>query len=174
MDKRGILRTGLAFLGAASLTGSRVRSAELEGENVLEAGGSVFNWHHEGSSLTGSYSAPTPGWVAVGFNERRELQNTHFIIAAVSTNPVRIEEHVALVPEHREVSALGVAPALVRAGGTYRGGTSNLEFSLPHRFPGRPGLSLAPGGGVHLMLAWSHEPDFGHHSAWRQHFDITL
>jgi len=95
-------------------------------------------------------------------------------MATVASGVVRAEEHVALVPNHKPVTELGLDSTLQDVSGKYGNGFSHVSFTLADSFNDRDSLSLAPGNQVHLMLAWSHEPDFNHHSAWRSHVDIIL
>ncbi|MHA1567139.1 MAG: DOMON domain-containing protein [Alphaproteobacteria bacterium] len=174
MTKREFLTMALTALSGFTLTGLSANAATSHDQGSVSAAGVTFQWRHESGRLRANLSAPTAGWIAVGFNENPTLENTRFVIAAVSVAPIRVEEHIAMVPDHREVSQLGLPAAIAHTSGSYRDGISRLEFSLPEAMPGRARLSLRPGAKIHLMLAWSQETDFDHHSAWRRHFDITL
>ena len=174
MNKRQFLRGTLMMTSGLAVSGSPLPVIAEEKPRRIVDGEVAFSWKHEADRLFGELSAPTAGWIAVGFNERRTLKGTRFVIAAVSMSPIRAEEHIALVPDHRNVSALGLSPALNHVSGSYSQGLSRLEFSLPHQFRGRPALRLAPGASPHLMLAWSQDTDFTHHSAWRRHYDVQL
>ena len=134
-----------------------------------------FAWRHEADRLHGTLSAPGNGWLAVGFNDARRLDGTRFVIAAVADAPPRAEVHIALPPDHRTVEALTGSPSgLANLAGRFENGRSVLSFSLPHRTADRYARDLSPGRSTHLMLAWSHAPDFDHHSAWREHIDVVL
>lgn len=175
MNKRQFL--SLAAFGLGTLSGGL--STTANDTRQLQEAGTQFRWSHKDNRLTGHLSAPTTGWIAVGFNADATLRNTRFIIAHISGTHVRAEEHIALVPGHRDVVELGLTPTLSDIRGIYDKNLSHLRFSLPHYIPGNadpdlPALSLSPGSQVHLMLAWSHAPEFEHHSAWRKHFNITL
>lgn len=171
MNKRHFLSLAVTALGGLALGPGRP-AASGNGE-ILQDGVS-FRWRHEGGRLRCEMAAPTSGWIAAGFNEKPQLQNTWFVIAAVSVSPIVVEEHIALVPDHKAVERLGLNPVIADATGAMDNGKSTLVFSLPQVFPQRPALALAPGRQVQLMLAWSAQTDFQHHSAWRRHFDITL
>lgn len=183
MNKRKFLNMSLAMMSSLSLRADPATSQEARGSGseavrgnhpaIVDAG-VEFTWRHEADRVRGTLTAPTDGWIAVGFNEISSLRNTWFVIAAVSASPIRAEEHIALVPAHKNIADLGLEPGLEHVSGYYRDGRSRLEFSLPHTRPKRPSLRLDPGAGIYLMLAWSHEPDFDHHSAWRRHYDIVL
>ncbi|MFK5980223.1 MAG: hypothetical protein QM488_15175 [Rhizobiaceae bacterium] len=171
MDKRKFLTlsaTGLAFAGM------KRTSASSRGKNIIEDAGVKFQWHHKDGRLFGTLSAPTAGWIAVGFNEVAGLNNMRFIMAAVSTMPIRAEDHLTQLRRHTDVKELGIATSLADVSGNWDGNDSTLSFSLSHIFEGRPSLTLSPYSKIHLMLAWSHETNFNHHSAWRRHYPITL
>lgn len=175
MNKRQFL--SLAAFGLGTLSGGLPTMAR-DAKRVEDAG-TLFRWSHKDGHLIGQLSAPTDGWIAVGFNNAPTLSNTRFVIAVTSGNSVRAEEHIALVPDHRKVMELDLTPALSNVIGRYEQNRSHLNFSLPHQLRNRteshqPAVSLSPGSMVHLMLAWSRAPEFDHHSAWRKHFKITL
>ncbi len=166
------------FCGAGMITGifgtkGFGRSATVTGGELTQ-GGMTFRWDHSKDRLHGMLRAQTKGWIAVGFNERPELAGTRFVIAAPSVTPLVADEHIALVPNHAEISTLGLSRAVSDVWGRYAGGWSELSFSLPHVFADRPALRLNGGEDVHLMLAWSRAPEFDHHSAWRGQFRTRL
>lgn len=175
MNKRQFL--SLATFGLGTLIGAPASLAATNPANSARSvtqDGVTFSWCHDNTFLTGTLSAPTKGWIAVGFNEAPGLKNTRFIIAATSLFPIRAEEHIARVPDHKTVTELGLKPAMKLIRGSYADGRSHLEFQIPQRIADRPALSLAPGSRVHVMLAWSQAIAFDHHSAWRKHFPLTL
>ncbi|WP_263846076.1 DOMON domain-containing protein [Roseobacter sinensis] len=133
-----------------------------------------FDWHHTHERLTCALRAPTKGWLAVGFNADKTLKGTRFVMAALAKGVERVEDRIAVVPTHAQVETLGLSSALTDTEITHTQGGSILRFSYPVTFRDQPRLSLAPDSTVHLMLAWSQDTDFDHHSAWRKHYDITL
>lgn len=143
-------------------------------ERDIERDGMTFAWSHRGSRLFGNVSAPTKGWLAVGFNDEPTLKGTRFLIGVVEAHTVRAEIHIADPPHHHPVESLGGLSDIRDLRGQHVGGRSRLGFSLPHRSTDRFTVDLMPGRSIQLMLAWSHEPDFAHHSAWRRHIDVIL
>ena len=140
----------------------------------IAEGGMTFTWTHAGERLRGTLAAPTRGWLAVGFNDARTLEGTRFVIAAVAGAPPVAEVHVALVPEHPPIEALGGRSGLADVAGVFAGGMSRATFSLPEVGGAPYAADLRAGARTHLMLAWSHGSEFEHHSAWRGHFDVVL
>jgi hypothetical protein len=162
-------RTALTLLAAAAACpGTPGRAGEIAG------GGMRLVWRHAGGRLHAELSAPTRGWIAAGFGATPDLRGLRFVIAATATPPIRVEEHLALVPEHKPVQELGLAPAIADIAGGHDGARSWLRFSLPQRSADGSLPGLGPGARIWTMLAWSHEADFDHHSAFRGHVETTL
>jgi len=145
---------------------------ELDGR--IELDDTAFSWTHRQGRLFGTLSAPTHGWLAVGFNDEPTLRGTRFLIGVVQEASVRAELHIADPPSHRSIETLGGESDIRDLDGQRKGGQSILSFSLPHRSSDRFAVDLTSGSSIHLMLAWSHEPEFNHHSAWRRHANVTL
>ncbi|MEM1400730.1 MAG: DOMON domain-containing protein [Pseudomonadota bacterium] len=173
MNKRQLL-TAIPAVAASTGLATQVSGANTEDGGMVELDDVRFEWHHEHGFLRGKMTAPTSGWIAAGFNQNPDLKNTRFVIGATSIVPIRVEEHLAIVPHHRDVGSLGYTRTVTEVRGYERQGVSIVAFSLPHTFPDGPELDLTPGGEVTLMLAWSHTPDFRHHSTWRRHTQIIL
>ena len=150
--------------------------ALVDGENRrhVAAGGMVFRWRHDAAGLQGSLGAPTAGWLAVGFNDAGRLKGTCFVMAQVSRPPGRLELRRARVPDHVLIADPRVQASLAMEGGVFEDGRSTLRFRLPHESGAALGVTLTPGAATHLMLAWSHSTDFGHHSAFRDHQRVVL
>lgn len=171
MNKRQFLLSASATIG---VTSQNVGMANADNDKSVEREGVAFKWHHQDDKLYGELSAPTAGWFAVGFNSEQSLRGTYFIIAAVSSAPVQAEEHIAIEPQHKHVTELGWYETLAHLGNSYTNGISRISFSVAARPDLQHGVALWPGAQTHMMLAWSHDSDFAHHSAWREHFDVTL
>jgi hypothetical protein len=132
----------------------------------IEADGTQFAWQHASGRIVCAFAATADGWIAAGFNAVRDLRGTRFAIAAAP--PGIVAERLAQVPNH----IAAPVPALLEARVERNGARVHLHFVFPQEIPGGP--RLAPGARAHVMLAWSHDRDFAHHSAWRRHFDVVL
>ena len=162
------------FLACSLLGVMANRPVDGRTERRVERDGTTFAWSHRVGRLFGELSAPTKGWLAVGFNDESILKGTRFLIGVVDDKAVRAEMHIADPPRHQPVESLGGLSDIRDLRGQWESGRSRIVFSLPHRSTDRFAIDLMPGRSTHLMLAWSHEPDFAHHSAWRRHIDVIL
>ena len=170
--QRRILLIGALF----AAMGARLGHSDENMTSHVAAGAMTFDWTHRDGRLHGRLTAPAPGWLAVGFNELRGLTGTRFVMAAVaSSGAVTAQERFTVRPgTHSEVGALGGRRTLADLAGRIDGPTTTLDFSLLHAAGDTMAADLRPGAQTHLMLAWSHAPEFTHHSAWRRHFDVVL
>lgn len=140
----------------------------------MNVDGTTFQFWHEDGRLYSRFSAPTTGWVAIGFNNEERLEGTRFVIGARVGSSFHAEEHIAVVPGHPKVQDLGFAPAVKDVVGYVSESSTIMRFSLPHLLADSDNPTLLSGTRSYLMLAWSHHTDFEHHSAWRRHFLMEL
>ncbi len=155
-----------AALGSALPISHNLRKVDVDGVR--------FSWFHRDARLCCELSAPTQGWMAAGFNDKAELHGTQFVIADLGSLPPRVEWHRATPPSHHRLDELGGHSDLMVSAGRQESGYSVLDFSLPVQIPPPFALDLRAGAQVSLMIAWSLAREFDHHSAWHQHFQITL
>lgn len=173
MTKRDFLKLVLGSVSAFSMGPVQAETKE-PARNAMAVDGIAFSWRHEQHCLFCHFTAPTTGWLAVGFNDRRDLAGTRFLMAVPSDPTARPEEHLATPPTHHPVAEHGLQPVIRDIKITNQQGLATLALSFPHIIRQPRLLHLDPGARAFLMLAWSRAADYGHHSAWRRHFSITL
>lgn len=144
-------------------------------DGYIEADGMVFNWKIQEQWLICDMQGPMKGWIAVGFNTRSGLEGTNLIMGAVQNGEVVISDrHIVAVGTHQSVSALGGLESAVLMEGSQDESGVHIRFRLPLRTPDEWHHNLEKGRVYHLLMAYSRDPDFGHHSAMRKHFQIKL
>ena len=174
MNKRQFVKLCVTAIGTGFVSPPEpVMAANITPVSLLD-GRVSFGWSHDTDRIHLTMSAPTAGWLAIGFNEHPGLGNMRFVMTVASENTPRAEEHLTRNGSHLDVRKLNLETHLRDLEGTYNGEFSQIRFSLPHLMHHRPTLQLAGGSQTNLMLAWSQSTDFNHHSAWRKHYPITL
>jgi len=172
MNKRLFL--GLGLISIQKLVWGCKVLPNSSSYRFINDAGVTFDWSHRSGELIGNLCAPTQGWIAAGFNDIASMNGTRFVMAHVAGEQILVEEHVAIDSTHKPVEALGLKPALTSAEGRFRNGQSSLRFSMTEEISERPLLRLSKGRSAYVMLAWSLEAGFDHHSAWRKHYATTL
>ena len=134
----------------------------------------------ERDELVCEVSAPTSGWVAVGFNRPNAgLNGARLVMGRVQGGGAVLEVHVCRPPEHHRRAATG-APDRLRALPVSRrapsaaGGGTTLRWAIPLAAAAPDDVALVPGAAVELILAFSSDGDFQHHSAFRRHHQVRL
>lgn len=132
-------------------------------------------WKVEQTAIHCRIQSPGTGWAAVGFNTKPGLAGTHLIMGKVINGKVAFSDRYVLRPGlHQPINELGGTSTLSELSGTESQEGTQLEFSFPLTPSDKYHHELIPGKEYHLLLAWSREDDFMHHSAMRTHFTIIL
>lgn len=137
----------------------------------LAAADMTASWTVDGAWLEVEVTAPTTGWVLVGFHDREALAGARLMMAAVGPDGPVGEEHLADPPRHARRQE-GAVATLISASQT--AGTTTARFRVPLD-PQQPGLpTLQAGARTWMWLAWSLDDDFQHHSARREGAWVVL
>jgi DOMON domain len=128
----------------------------------------------EADGLYACVEAATTGWVAVGFSPRAELAGTRLVMVRVVGGRAHAEMHIADPPLHHHRRQADGTEWVREVTGQQVNGVTRVCFAMPLRTDAVGDTPVKPGQATHLVLAWSHEPDFNHHSAKRESLEITL
>lgn len=140
---------------------------------LASAAGVEFRWALEDNRLLhGCMRARTHGWVAVGFNTQPTLDGARLVMGRVVGGAVQVEVHRAEPPRHGRIA--GSEHAVRAVGGAQETGVTRVCFVMPLGQIDPSDVALAAGSLTHLVLAWSHERDFDHHSADRGAANVLL
>ncbi len=95
--------------------------------------GFTLNWATvSGEMLMVKLSAPTTGWLSVGFDPTQQMLDANIIIGYVeSSTPVMRDDFGWQATSHKADTTLGGTHDLTIDGGTETGGTTQIEFTIP-------------------------------------------
>jgi len=161
-----ILFIKIAFACQAQQTMKMVNKNEMK-----------VQWYHQNNRVFFEMSAPTKGWVTIGFNDQNKLKNAYLIMGRLVTPQANAEvvEHFTSAPgNYRSIESLGKVPAIQHVYGEQKNGRTILKFSLPVIPKSKYQQALSPGRNCVLILAYSTHTDFQHHSIMRTSLNITL
>lgn len=143
--------------------------------NKIGKNGMTVAWQIEGAQIRIAMTAPTAGWVAIGFNTADELAGTNLLMACVTDGEAVLSDRYIVAPgEHRPVGELGGTPAARLLSGSENERSTQIEFLLPLNAADRWHHTLRVGQTYTLLLAYSLEDDFAHHSIMRTSTTITF
>jgi hypothetical protein len=138
------------------------------------AAGVAFHWSLGQGQLHGCMAAATRGWIAVGFNPRAGLAGARLVMGRMVNGKAEVEVHVADPPQHRRLLRPDGGALVSAVAGQQQGGRTRVCFTMPLAAQASADVTLIAGAWVDLTLAWSHEPDFAHHSAQRESVGLLL
>ncbi len=137
--------------------------------------GMKVGWEIIDDQLYLEMSAPTKGWVAVGFNTTSELTGTSLLMGHVQGVKSEVVDFFVRAPgDYEPVTVLGGVSVVTQSEGKEEGGATHLSFRIPLLPNSEFHQQLVAGGTYHLLMAYSLEDDFKHHSVMRTSMTIKL
>jgi hypothetical protein len=143
--------------------------------NSTTINGMTFRWRFDKEHLQCRVTAPTKGWVAIGFNAKDELSGTNLIMGAVEQDYVTIDDRFIVKPgDHKSITELGGSEAIVQRAGAEENGKTSISFSIPLSVNDKFHHNLVEGQEYYVLMAFSQEDDFQHHSIMRTTIKLKL
>jgi len=156
-----------------SLTACISQAQEME--RKIEKNGMEVLWHQNERSITFEMSAPTNGWVTIGFNERNTTDKAYLLMGRIVNGKAQVVEHYTSSPgTYRPTEQLGEPSKISKVSGNESTGTTALKFTVALDQNSNFQKDLSKGSTYYLIMAYSRHDDFQHHSIWRQSVKITL
>jgi hypothetical protein len=141
----------LAFCSTASAAGY---DHEIKAQNM------TFFWKVDGSNLNVKMSAPTKGWVGIGFNPSDEMKDAKFVLGYVKDGKAILSDEFGTgVSKHEAVEDLGGKSDVTLVGGSEEGGVTTLEFILPLIAKDTKGGKIDPAADTVVLLAYGPDHD---------------
>ena len=144
-------------------------------QKSITANGMKVTWYHSDDRIYFTLKAPTTGWLAIGFNTSNNLTDTYLIMCNVIKNKTRVVEHYVIKPgAYHPIDKLGGTPQVLDINGSESNEMSAIHFSLPQQPACSHQKPLDQNRPYHLLIAYSLEDDFNHHSIMRTTTKIIL
>lgn len=164
----------MSFFSSLTLDIKTYRQEETTFKSV-SVEGMTFHWKFSKDFLNCRVMASTTGWVAIGFNTSDQLAGTNLIMGAVKNESVIIQDHFIIEPgKHLNILELGGSDSIVKKQGKESGGSTEISFSVPLSVNDKYHHNLTEGEVIYLLMAYSQEDDFAHHSIMRRTIKIEL
>lgn len=141
----------------------------------ISKNGMEVSWHYNKDRIYFKMSAPTDGWLAIGFNSTTRIEGTYLIMGNVINGKANVVEHFTLSPgNYKTISSLGATAQLEEVKGSEESNKTIIEFSLPIKAWSKYQKDLTKGIEYTMIIAFSQEDDFQHHSSMRTAVNINL
>ena len=127
-----------------------------------------MEWSHEKELITFSVTAPTDGWIALGFTEGESIVGTNLIMMRVDNGLVYAEDQFVVgFGEHPTVESIGGKSQIFNLSGIEKKNETTVTFSITKKKEDAYHFDLFEGKELNIWLAWSVSDDFDHHSRER-------
>ncbi|WP_456459487.1 DOMON domain-containing protein [Reichenbachiella sp.] len=139
----------------------------------IEQNGMAVTWFFTNQRVHFEVSAPTTGWVTVGFNETNSLNGAYLLMSRVYDSCPEVVEHTVLSHGvYRPIEEVLTSVADVE--GIENMIASRIQFSLPTSNYAKHAKMLEEGQQIYMTLAYSESDDFQHHSIMRTTVQVQL
>jgi hypothetical protein len=162
------------IINALVLLGS-LSSFEPLQHTQIEKNGMKVQWAYIKDRIFFEVEAPTSGWLAIGFNTSSAIEGNYLIMGHVVKGITTVIEHFTIsAGNYKSFNDLNVASSIENESGQENNNQSKIKFSLPVKANNPFAKHLVAGTNYTLLLAYSQEDDFLHHSIMRTTIDIKL
>lgn len=132
-------------------------------------------WEYKDNRIYFEMTAPTSGWLAIGFNTTADMTGAYLIMGHLVHNRAEVVEHYTQSPgNYKPFSQLNTPSAVQDITGNEESNQTRLRFSLPIFAQNKYARPLTKGSEYTLTLAYSREDDFQHHSMMRTAIHVKL
>jgi len=141
----------------------------------IEKNGMRVAWNHKNQILEIEIFVPTDGWMAIGFNDKTGLSGTNLIMANVHDGKITLSDRYTSKPGvHHAIEDLGGQNLLTLISGKETKQGTTLKFSMPKKPDDQFHHRLELAKPTYMLLAYSQEDDFKHHSIMRTELRVIL
>lgn len=142
---------------------------------TITKNGMTINWEFKDNRIYFEMSAPTDGWVAIGFNNSENTTGNYLIMGKVENGKETVEEHYTISPgNYQSFNKLKINTSVENIEGSETAKKTTIKFSLPIISSNKYAKDLKEKSDYILLIAYSQEDDFQHHSIMRTSSKITL
>jgi len=151
-----VIKSACSMLGAVYL--SLLLTADLNAagyQHSLTVDKMTFDWSIEGGNLAIKLSAPTTGWVGIGFHPTDMMKDANIILGFVKDGKVEISDEFGNQPtQHVPDTKRDGTDNVTVIGGSETGTTTTLEFSIPLQSGDANDGVIDPKGDTLVLLAY--------------------
>lgn len=152
---------GMMILSASLLFGHEVDSEDIveldNGAKQIVVEGITLRWlkNVSNQTITFTLSAPTAGWVAIGFDPGFIMKGADLKIGYVNKSGTYVEDHFANGwASHKSDEKLGGTKDISDVSGLETGTTTTITFTIPLNSGDEYDYDLSTGEEVEVMLAY--------------------
>ena len=115
----------------------------------------TFEWKVNGANIDIRISAPTTGWVGVGFNPSKQMKDANFILGYVKKGKVKVtDDYGKSNKTHGKDSKAGGKKDVTGISGSEENGATTIAFTMPINSGDSKDKALDINGDTTVLLAF--------------------
>jgi len=163
------------FLFAGGNQEEMVKQSGGDGASGYQIGDMSIEYEIVEGQLNITLTAPTEGWIAIGFQPSSMMKDANIIIGSVEGDTVTIDDHFGTSAfAHKRDTDLGGSLDVEAGEGSEAGGTTTFSFSIPLDSGDSYDAVLRSGDTVKVILAYAKKDNFSTKHSYRTSAEITL
>lgn len=150
-------------------------TAQKDSDKTISKNNMKVSWHYESGRILFEMMAPNDGWVTIGFNTTSGTKGAYLLMGNIVKGKPNVVEHYTISPgNYKTLNSLGEAPQVKDIKGNENSLGTTLKFSLPLKAKNKYQKDLSEGSEYTMIIAYSQEDDFQHHSIMRTSVNVKL
>ncbi len=146
-----------------------------EAQKTITAGGISFTYTIQEDKLECTLEAKTNGWIGVGFNDKNSIVNSDLLLFNIINGSASATDlYVKGIGNPVKDSSLGGSNTIELLDSIEKNGITRVMFSIPLESGDPFDFTHRLNKSYWLILAFSIEDDFSHHSRVRKHVPFKL
>ncbi len=116
----------------------------------------VFQWQIDDKQIHIQLSAPTTGWVGIGFNPSDGMKDANIVLGYVKNGKVKVSDEFGTeVKQHKKDTRLGGTQNVTNIKGSEKDGVTTISFTMPLDSGDAKDQILAVDKDTYVLLAHS-------------------
>lgn len=151
-------------------------SSSLFAENTVELTKNwSFSWVFKADTVEFTMTAPTTGWISLGFNPTRRMKDADYILAYVDNGVITIsDEYGTGTTSHKSDLSLGGKESAKVISFSEKGGITSITFSLSQNSGDKYDTVFVEGEKCKVIAAYSSSKNLSSRHRKRDSVEIIL
>lgn len=168
-----VLAAGFIFTGCSEDESSSV--TEEGGYKRVSISDSSIRWKIAGNRIEINLTAPTEGWIAIGFNPTRGMEDANFILGYVKEGKLFLrDDYGTWFSSHESDESLGGKNDVTAIGGKESDETTEISFSIPLDSGDEYDQVITPGEEHTVLFAYGRKDDFSSIHSFKTKLELTF
>jgi hypothetical protein len=169
--KKAVFGVGVVVV---SLAVAGVSSAKDYSHKITNKG-MTFQWTVNGANLDVQISAPTTGWVGIGFNPSHDMKDANIIMGYVKDGQAKVSNEFGTTDtSHEKHAKVGGKDSVSGVSGKEENGVTTIDFTIPLKTGDPKDKVITVNGETAVIMAYGPRDSMNVKHSARTMFKVNL